>query len=51
MIGLLLWHWRLRPTLTVVRNHDRIAVMALEVKTDINGGEESLQDCCYGTGG
>ena len=28
-----------------------IAVMALEVKTDINGGEESLQDCCHGTGG
>ena len=25
--------------------------MALEVKTDINGGEESLLDCCYGTGG
>ena len=25
--------------------------MALEVKTYINVGEESLQDCCYGTGG
>ena len=36
---------------TEMKNHYRVAAMTMEVKTYINGGEESLHDCCYGTGG